>query len=209
MSTICPKRLGRMQRVIPAVLMVILSLFPWAPGLARGEDSEIVVNKQYGYQFERPDGLIVKVQYEGEIIEMYENDKIAMRITAFGPNPEGRVAYGGKWRKSDDLTLQERMARNLYQLCRPPYGTSDSAFMQTIDWSYPLVGGEAAVQANGTSLEGKSCDSRRFPVTMVRKGDLQFRFSNFRLDKAAFERFLSSFAFIEGARSTLPATGGK
>ena len=191
-----------------ATLIVIVSLcFTVAFFLpqAWGEESKIVVNKPYGYQFEAPAGLIVKVQYNGLIIEMYENDKIAMRITAFKPNPEGSVAYGGEERKIDDLTLQERMACNLSQLCRPPYGTLDSEFMRTIDWSYPLVGGEAAVQANGTSWKG--CDSRRFPATMVRKGDLRFQFNNFRLDREAFERVLSSFLFIKREDSTLPATG--
>ncbi|WP_449245364.1 hypothetical protein [Desulfobacca acetoxidans] len=191
-----------------ATLSVIVSLcFTVALFLpqAWGEDPKIVVNKPYGYQFEPPAGLIVQVQYNGLIIEMYENDKIAMRITAFKPNPEGSVAYGGEMRKSDDLTLQERITCELSQLWRP--GISDSEFMQTIDWSYPLVGGEAAVQANGTPW--KSCDSRRFPVTMVRKGDLRFRFNNFRLDREAFERVLSSFLFIKREDSTLPATGGK
>ncbi|AEB08884.1 hypothetical protein [Desulfobacca acetoxidans] len=187
-----------------ATLIVIVSLcFTVAFFLpqAWGEDSKIVVNKPYGYQFEPPAGLIVQVQYNGLIIEMYENDKIAMKITAFKPNPKARVAG----RKLDDLTLQEIMTINLYELCRP--GISYSEFMQTIDWSYPLVGGEAAVQANGPPWKG--CDSRRFPATMVRKDDLRFRFSNFRLDREAFERVLSSFLFIKREDSTLPATGGK
>ncbi|AEB08883.1 hypothetical protein [Desulfobacca acetoxidans] len=198
-----------MNRKTATLIVIVSRCFTVALFLpqAWGEDPKIVVNKPYGYQFEAPAGLIVKVQYNGEIIEMYENDKIAMRITAFGPNPKGSIAYGGEIKRSDDLTLQERIAVELYQVCRPPYGTSDPEFLQAIDWSYPLVGGEAAVQANGTSWKG--CDSRRFPVTMVRKGDLRFRFNNFRLDREAFERVLSSFLFIKREDSTLPATGGK
>ena len=196
----------RVHLAILSLLTAFLSLSLCAPCFSQGEHNETFVNERYGYQCELPDGLVAKDKYNSQKrIELHKNSKIAMSITAFEPNPGGSVAYNGEMRKSDELTLKERITFGLSDVCKP--GLWDSEFMQSISWSFPIVGGEVAVQANSTSWE--KCSFLIFPVTMVQKGNLSLRFKNYGLSKKEYDHILVSFEFLKHEDIELPNPGGE
>ena len=209
MNTMLATQSIKIHQIIIIVLTVCYGLLFCALCSAQDDQSSnVFVNDLYLYQFEPPKGLVAKdSNNDGVRIELYKNGKIAMIITVIKPNPEGMVATDRGMTLSDDVTMKERIVIDLSQSCKPLVGVSDSDLMETIDWSFPIVGGEKAVQANGSSLE--QCSHYRFPLTMVRKGKMQFRFSNIDLKIEEFERILTSFEFFEIKKLDTSELGGE
>lgn len=182
---------NRIYRAVISIISIQLSISLYAPCFAEGDQYYKVISKEdYAYSFKYPIGLSLKDRYNGEMIEFFLNEKLMLRITVFKPNPEGMVATDRGMTKSDDLSLKERITIALYDVCKPQ-GMSPSEFEQTIDWSFPIISGEVAVQANSTSCE--KCSFLKFPSAMMEKDDLRFWFSNKGLQKEEFDKILSSF----------------
>ena len=195
MNTLFSTQSLKAHYVIINVLTVLIAVLFYASIHAQEEKlSNVLVNKYYGYNCELPKGMFAQdSNNDGVRIEIYKDSKIAMIITAFSPNPIGSVATFRGITKSNDVTLKQRIIIDLTQSRKPRIQQSE--FLENIDWSFPIVGGEKALQANGSFLE--ICDGYPFPLTMVKKGKNKIRFTNVRLSVEEFEQILSSIEFFE------------
>jgi hypothetical protein len=193
----------------PNVITIAALLIFTFCGLCFAQDEsrqKAFINEYHGYRFELPEETTTKdSQNGGNRMEVYKEGKIAMIITVFEPNPIGSMATYGGIKKSDDVTMKERIVADLYQSCRPQISSKE--FVDTIDWSSPIIGGEAGLQANGSTRE--ECTNYPFPLAMVRKGRDAYRFTNVRLSKKAFEKTLSSFLFVTPEKPVAPVQGGE